>query len=287
MMATPVAAGELQSAAKEQAGNCAYQRELLKLFRFSVLKQRKWAEIRRLLGATNGLRGLDIGSDNGVISYLLRQQGGSWISADLDAATVDAIRAMVDSDVVQLAGGQTNFAGQTFDRIVLIDCVEHLQDDRAFLKEISRIVKDGGEVIINVPHRKDSLLRRFRVAIGQTDEAHGHVRHGYTLGELQAILPASLELLEHRTYSKFFSEAIDALITWGVRQAKGQPHGGGVKGTVVTGQDIAKHKKLFVIYAVLFPFFWCAAQLDRLLWFRDGYMLIASVRMRSASARGA
>ena len=269
-----------QPSPSSESVDSAYQQQLLKLFRLSVLKQRKWAEILRLLGPTQGLRGLDVGSDNGVISYLLRQQGGSWVSADLDPVTVEAIRAMVGSGVIQLNSSKLDFPDQAFDRIVLIDCVEHVQDDRRFLEEISRIARSGGEIIINVPHRKESALRRLRVAIGQTDEAHGHVRHGYTFEQLQAACPPSLTFLEHRTYSRFFSELIDTVITWGVRRAKSQPHGGGVKGTVVTGQDLAKHKKLFFVYSAVYPLLWCASQLDKLIGFRSGYMLIARARVK-------
>ena len=274
-----------------RAPDAEYQQRVLRLFRVSVLKQAKWRELSRMLGPTAGLRCLDIGSDNGLISYLFRQQGGQWTSADLDAATVEAIRAVVGSDVVRLDGGRTPFADGEFDRIVLIDCVEHLHDDRGFLREMARIMKPGGELVINVPHRKQSGLRRFRLAIGQTDEAHGHVRHGYTIEELSVILDPSCELFAQHTYSRFFSEAVDTLVTWGVRRVKRQPHGGGVnpvtgvKGTVVTGQDLARHQKLLVISSMLYPLLWCAAQLDRLLWFRSGYMLIA--KARRCAIRGA
>ena len=61
------------------------------LFHKSVLKQHKLKEITSLLGNTDSLVCLDIGSDNGVISYLLRQRGGSWKSADLDENAVHAI----------------------------------------------------------------------------------------------------------------------------------------------------------------------------------------------------
>ena len=47
------------------------------LFRKSVLKQRKLAEVSRALGPTEGLRCLDLGSDNGVVSLLLRERGGA------------------------------------------------------------------------------------------------------------------------------------------------------------------------------------------------------------------
>ena len=58
------------------------------LFNKSVLKQLKIKEITNLLGSTESLVCLDIGSDNGVISYLLRQRGGSWKSADLSENAV-------------------------------------------------------------------------------------------------------------------------------------------------------------------------------------------------------
>ena len=58
----------------------------LALFRKSVLKQRKLAEIERALGPTGDERCLDLGSDNGVISLLLRRSGGRWASADLTQA---------------------------------------------------------------------------------------------------------------------------------------------------------------------------------------------------------
>ena len=46
------------------------------LFRRSVLKQAKWDAIRKAIGATVGKRCLDLGSDNGVISLLLRRGEG-------------------------------------------------------------------------------------------------------------------------------------------------------------------------------------------------------------------
>ena len=63
----------------------------LALFRKSVLKQAKLRRILELLHDPTGKRNLDIGADNGVISYLLRQRGGRWSSADLDARAVASI----------------------------------------------------------------------------------------------------------------------------------------------------------------------------------------------------
>lgn len=255
----------------------------LRLFSRSVLKQQKWRALHAMVGSTHGLRCLDIGADNGVISYFFRRQGGSWASADLDPQAVEAIRSLVGGQVALLNGRRSPFADGEFDRVVLVDCVEHVQDDRGFLREIARVTKPGGEVTINVPLRKDSWLRRVRLAIGQTDEAHGHVRPGYTVQELAAALGPAYEMTTHRTYSKFFSQAVDTLMTWGIRLVKRESPGGAIKGTVVTGGDLERHGKLFMIYSAVYPFVWLIAQLDRLLWWRSGYMLLAQATVRTSA----
>ncbi len=252
----------------------------MKLFRVSVLKQQKWRMIASTLGPTANLSCLDIGSDNGVISHLLRVQGGAWTSADLDERTVETIRSLVGEPVVLLDPKRAPFGDGAFDRVVLVDCLEHVQDDKRFVQEMVRITKPGGEIIFNVPNKKNSLLRRFRLAVGQTDEAHGHLRHGYTEADLAGLFPKQLQLVSAKTYSRFFSESVDTLMTWAIRTVKREKHGGGgAKGTVVTGRDLSKHKSLLTAYTLLYPFLWLVAQADKILWFRSGYMLMAKARV--------
>lgn len=252
----------------------------LKLFEKSVLKQRKYKELSAMLGPVNGRSCIDIGSDNGVISYLFRQQGGSWKSADLDAHAVDAIRTMVGSEVYQIDGGRTPFADNAFDAVVIVDFLEHIPDDKGFMQEVHRILKPGGIVIMNVPHLKNSLLRRFRLMIGQTDEKHGHLRPGYTPAMLQDLTGSDFTITRQHTYSKFFSEFIDTMIVFAVsvlKSLKGQKTDS-QKGLVVTGDDLSANKSMFKIYALIYPVVKVFSLLDNLLFFRKGYMLIASAR---------
>lgn len=264
----------------------------LTLFRQSVLKQQKWRAISTLLGGTHGLRCLDVGSDNGVVSYLLRARGGSWASADLNPEAVEAIRALVRTEVVLLNGRPMPFRDQEFDRVVLVDCLEHVQDDGAFMREVTRITKPGGVVLCNVPLRKETWLRRFRERIGQTDEAHGHVRPGYTLPELRALLGEAYEVSGHTTYSKFFSQALDTLVTWVIRRIKSStpkaatPENSDVqKGAFITERELKSHRTLFVVYSVCYPFIWLLSQCDRLLWWRSGYTLLVKAVKEGAHGR--
>lgn len=248
------------------------------LFQVSVLKQQKWEQIRAMLGPTGGLRCFDLGADNGILSYLLRRHGGSWASADLEEAAVASIRSLVGTDVHQLDGARCPFRDGEFDRVVIIDLLEHLEDDRAFIRELHRVMKPDGELIVNVPHVKDSWLRRFRLWIGQTDAEHGHVRSGYTLESLRQVLGRDFTVLESRTYSKCFTETVDTLITWAARSMQRKSPAAPRKGTVVTADDLQRHRKLFLVYRVIYPVMWLMSRLDRLLEWRSGYMLIARAR---------
>jgi SAM-dependent methyltransferase len=254
----------------------------LSLFRKSVLKQAKYRRITDLLDDPTGRRCLDIGADNGVISLLLRRLGGQWASADLDAHTVASIRELVGDDVHQLDGARSPFPDRTFDQVVVVDYLEHIPDDGAFAAELARILKPGGRVIINVPHLKPrSLVNRFRHAIGLTDEWHGHLRPGYSLEGIRKLLGPRFEIERAVTYSKAFSELVDTGLNglYLVTQRGNGAERGSSKGTVVTGADLRKRRKQFLLLSALYPFLWGIAKLDALLWLQPGYKLIVRARL--------
>jgi len=244
----------------------------LALYRRSVLKQRKVAEVTGLLGPTEGLRCLDLGSDNGVVSLLLREGGGEWSSGDLTEEAVASIRSLVQSEAHLVRGDGLPFPDATFDRVVVVDMLEHVADESAFVGELARVTKAGGRLIVNTPHLKRTLLRRLRHALGQTDEKHGHLRAGYTATRLQELLKPAFRLETHHTYSRFFSELVDTGLNWGIeRLGKGSSE----KGMVVTGSDLDRHGRSFRVWSVLYPFVWAVTRLDRLVP-ASGYMLIAT-----------
>jgi len=246
----------------------------LALFRRSVLKQRKLAEVTAMLGATGGLRCLDLGSDNGVVSLLLRERGGSWASGDLTAEAVASIRSLVETDVQLVDAARLPFPDAAFDRVAVVDMLEHAPDEAAFARELARVTRPGGRLIVNTPHLKRTLLRRLRHALGQTDEKHGHLRPGYTPERLRELLSPAFELEGHRTYSRFFSEALDTALNWGVERLG---KASSAKGMVVTSDDLARHRKAFRAYGLVYPFARALSLLDALVP-ASGYMLIATAR---------
>jgi SAM-dependent methyltransferase len=246
------------------------------LFHKSVLKQAKLRHILELLDDPAGKVNLDIGADNGVISYLLRQRGGEWSSADLDERAVASIRQLVGTEVYQLDGPRTPFPDGRFDQIVVVDYLEHIHDDRAFAVELTRILAPGGHVIINVPHlQPGSPLVGFRHRIGLTDEWHGHVRAGYTVRSLTETLGPRFRLERAVTYSRFGSELVDTALN-GVYEVMRKRRGASAsaKGTVVTETDVRRYRKQFRVLSLLYPALRLTAATDALLPWQPGHKLI-------------
>jgi len=240
------------------------------LYGVSLLKQAKVRALTTMLGETAGLRCLDIGGDNGVVSLLLRERGGTWASADLDARTVASIRELVGDPVLRCDGRHLPFEDAAFDRVVIVDLLEHVETDREFVAEVRRVLSPQGRLVVNVPHLKPrSLLNRFRHAVGLTDARHGHVRPGYSVASLRDVLAPHFSVVRHATYGRFFSEGIDTAMT--LAYGKGSSSG---KGTVVTRSDAEARRGSFRLLRTVYPVLRAVAALDGLLFLQPGYKLV-------------
>ena len=71
---------------------------------------------------------------------------------------------------------------QTYDLITSIDVLEHVEDDLGFLTSLFDATNPAGTLVLHTPATPQ---RRF---IAEFEEQHDHVRDGYGLGELAALL---------------------------------------------------------------------------------------------------
>jgi len=251
-----------------------------RLFKKSILKQAKLRQIVALLGPTQGHECLDAGGDNGLISYNLRMRGGTWTSIDMSEKAVESIRKVVGDRVQLVTGPSLPFPDNTFDVMVIIDMLEHVEDDAQFIEECHRVLKQDGRLIVNVPHiKRGAILYPIRRLLGLTDEIHGHVRPGYTQSQLFVLLKDGFNVEEVRTYSKFFVESLDTVIRFITQRLSGGA-GEDAKGVMIDEKDFGRMEKMFRVYSILYPFFWLATRLDMLLFFTKGYSLIVRARCR-------
>lgn len=255
-----------------------------RLFRLSVQKQEKFAAITGLLGDVSGKRCLDVGGDNGVVSSKLRQLGGTWHSADLDEASVSAIRRVVGERVHRVTPDSVPFDDDSFDVIVIVDYLEHVHEDRAFVQEVARVLEPSGVLIVNVPYRREEAwLYRLRERLGIGDEKHGHVRPGYTESELAALLRPHFAPEETVVYSHAPLELLDVALNaaYALARREGDEWGSeSDKGALVTDDEMDRHRGKFRLLRAAGPLFAALRWVDRAPLFRRGYKL--AMRARAA-----
>ncbi len=107
--------------------------------------------LRRALSGTNNLI-LDVGAGTGATSQALREYG-RVIAVDVsaDAAAIARGRGL---DVARMDAGRLAFPDARFDLVVVLDVIEHLADDAAAVRELRRVLKPGGVLLVTVPAYK-------------------------------------------------------------------------------------------------------------------------------------
>ena len=135
-----------------------------------------------------GLRLLDIGCGAGRHSFEALRRGYEVVSADLDAAMLKDVKAMgaamlAENQVprtgslacVNVSALELPFADDSFDVVIASEVMEHIPTDGQALKEVARVTRPGGSVVVTVPRWWPervcwALSKEYHSAAG------GHVR---------------------------------------------------------------------------------------------------------------
>lgn len=143
-------------------------------------------------GRTN-LSVLDIGCGTGQLMQEL-QQFGTIDGIDISVRAVAYCKERGLSPVVASASALP-FEDNSFDAIVMLDVLEHLEDDNNGAKELVRVLSPKGLVIVTVP--------AYMFLWGGTDVAVHHFRR-YTKKQLIEVLEnAGLEINRASYYNTF------------------------------------------------------------------------------------
>ena len=255
----------------------------LRIAEKSLKKQEKIRAIHAFLEPMAGKTCLEVGCDKGVLSYHLRQWGGTWTSVDADEENLRITRELVRERVEYTDGKTLNFRDQQFDCIIAIDFLEHIQTDQEFIGEMRRVLKDDGTLYITVPHTgKGLILNAARGWLGFKPEDYGHVREGYSLDDLRNKLQkGGFRAQASTTFSRFFSEAIELGINFGYFfLLSRKQHRGGIKGGISPNSqdEAARHEKALRMYSLIYPIMKIFSSLDALIPFTQGYILMLSAK---------
>lgn len=162
-------------------------------------------------GFLEGLKGkaLEIGAFQGAMTMKLKEMGFEVTVCDVDTSQYDEKLIGVKCDKVDLDRGLPYKDG-SFDVVLLIEVVEHLRKPYDAIQEISRVMKDGGALIISTPNIMNWYSRMKFLVDGYFNEYFSEkefLGDGYHISPLHfwqlrfLLNQAGMEILEMKSNS--------------------------------------------------------------------------------------
>jgi SAM-dependent methyltransferase len=134
---------------------------------------------------------LDVGCGTGANLLMLSKYGDAeGVDVSEDALAFCRERGL--ENVKLGAAEELPYDNGTFDLVTALDVVEHLDDDLAGLREMRRVLRPGGRVLLFVP--------TFMFLWGLQDDVSNH-RRRYRLSELRRVLEQAGFEVERTTYA--------------------------------------------------------------------------------------
>lgn len=115
-------------------------------------QQRRLDMMQQAAGDRLGKRVLDNGCGVGIYLEQLAREAGAAHGLEYDFPRATAAVHRVQN-IVQGAGEHMPYADESFDLVLSHEVLEHVQDDQAAVREIVRVLKPGGRLLLFVPNR--------------------------------------------------------------------------------------------------------------------------------------
>ena len=97
---------------------------------------------------------LDVGCGNGIYTQHLARKCGKAVGVDHNAPNLAWAKAEFPECEFILSNGENlPFAAASFGAVMLTEVLEHTRDDRQTLREIARVLRPGGTLLLSTPHR--------------------------------------------------------------------------------------------------------------------------------------
>jgi SAM-dependent methyltransferase len=258
----------------------------LDLFDHSLKKRQKLELLLRMAGPLEGRRCLLVtnGDNPGSLNWHLREAGGRWTWAEMEAPRIPAISGLLGDPVEHAAPDHLPFPDGSFDLVVVIDVHEHLDEVDELNCELARVAAPGGIVLLTTPNGDTRLpMARAKRLLGMTPEVYGHRVQGYTATELEEMARRAGLIPEARgAYSRFFTEGIELAINTAYVKVLGKSPDGErpPEGEIApSGEDeIANVGGAYRLYRKVFPILRAVSRLDALIPGDGGYAVAVAAR---------
>jgi SAM-dependent methyltransferase len=256
----------------------------LEMFRYSLKKQQKLSLLLELLGPLDHEPCLLIthGDNPGSLNYHLRQTGGAWSWAELEADGIPQMEELLGDPVHMATPTSLPFENAAFDRVVVVDVHEHLDELGPLNREIMRVLRPQGVAIVTTPNGDPHLpLSAVKRWVGMGNEVYGHRVQGYTTAQLTDMMTAvELQPLAHGAYSRFFTEFAELAINFAYVKLLGRSSSVSRPGEIAprTAAGLGSVSRSYRMYRAVFPLIRAFSRMDALIPGRNGYAVAVVVQ---------
>jgi 2-polyprenyl-3-methyl-5-hydroxy-6-metoxy-1,4-benzoquinol methylase len=139
---------------------------------------------------------LEVGAGIGATTLLLNDgSAAKWSLLEPDKAMCATLKKKIEAkefpENCQLQTGTIDTVISTFDTIIYIDVLEHIENDGEEMKKAANLLNAGGHIIVLSP--------AFQLLYNPFDKAIGHYRR-YNKKTVRTITPTGLQLLSSKYY---------------------------------------------------------------------------------------
>src|SRR3989442_12000735 len=121
----------------------------------TILEENLMARWDRAIAALPFRQGrvLDLGCSIGYATAKLRRKGYQAVGVDNSPRCIGWANCIYpEGEYLLCSAEELPLADASFDGILCLDVLEHVAEETATMREISRILKPGGTLVISVPH---------------------------------------------------------------------------------------------------------------------------------------
>ncbi|MDP3996370.1 MAG: methyltransferase domain-containing protein [bacterium] len=133
---------------------------------------------------------LDFGCGSGILVEELSSEGYKAFGVDVSREAIRFGNSEGIKNIKVMASDKIDFPDNVFDVVTALDVLEHLENEKLSMKEIERVLKPGGVLIVMVP--------AYMFLWGVQDEVAHHYRR-YTESSLLTVIKKSGCILPFRT----------------------------------------------------------------------------------------
>lgn len=173
----------------------------------AVQRPTKYRLVREFLGPSLGIAA-DIGCGPGVFTSYMSVRAALVVALDIDCASLERAksrhRKRRNAHFAATTAISLPFSDNAFETILFLEVLEHIEDDRAALHEIWRVLRPEGKLVVSVP-----------VPPGEVNDEleWGHKREGYELPVIVDLLANSGFEVQRHAFAEFrFSRVATKLI---------------------------------------------------------------------------